>query len=61
MLQEAHTLLKNGIDVKIGYRNAQRKETHELLEGLVIPRRTSFIKETFEEMDLQAIINLRPK
>jgi two-component system sensor histidine kinase KdpD len=30
----------------LAYRNAQRKETHELLEGLpVIPRRTSFIKE----------------
>jgi two-component system sensor histidine kinase KdpD len=26
MLQEAHTLLKNGIDVKIGYRNAIGKK-----------------------------------
>ena len=35
MLQEAHTLLKNGIDVKIGYIETHfRKETHELLDGL---------------------------
>jgi two-component system sensor histidine kinase KdpD len=64
MLQEAHTLLKNGIDVKIGYiETHNRKETHELLEGLpVIPRRTLFYKgKLLEEMDLQAIINLRPE
>lgn len=63
MLQEAHTLLKNGIDVKIGYIETHfRKETHELLEGLpVIPRRTIFYKgKHLEEMDVQAIINLRP-
>ncbi|MFV8392913.1 sensor protein KdpD [Flavobacterium sp. LB2P6] len=64
MLQEAHTLLKNGIDVKIGYiETHNRKETHELLEGLpVIPRRTLFYRgKLLEEMDLQAIINLRPE
>ena len=64
MLQEAHTLLKNGIDVKIGYIETHyRKETHDLLEGLpVIPRRTLFYKgKNLEEMDLQAIINLRPE
>jgi two-component system sensor histidine kinase KdpD len=64
MLQEAHTLLKNGIDVKIGYiETHNRKETDELLEGLpVIPRRTLFYKgKLLEEMDLQAIINLRPE
>lgn len=64
MLQEAHTLLKNGIDVKIGYiETHNRKETHELLEGLpVIPRRTLFYKgKQLDEMDLQAIINLRPE
>ena len=46
MLQEAHTLLKKGIDVKIGYiETHSRKETHELLDGLpVIPRRTIFYK-----------------
>lgn len=64
MLQEAHTLLKNGIDVKIGYIETHfRKETHELLDGLpVIPRRSIFYKgKNLEEMDLQAIINLRPE
>lgn len=64
MLQEAHTLLRKGIDVKIGYIETHlRKETHELLEGLpVIPRRTLFYKgKQLEEMDVQAIINLRPE
>ena len=64
MLQEAHTLLKKGIDVKIGYiETHSRKETHELLDGLpVIPRRTIFYKgKQLEEMDVQAIINLRPE
>ena len=37
MLQEAHALLKNGIDVKIGYIETHfRKETHDLLEGLPV-------------------------
>ena len=64
MLQEAHALLRNGIDVKIGYiETHQRKETEELLAGLpVIPRRTLFYKgKELEEMDVQAIINLRPE
>jgi two-component system sensor histidine kinase KdpD len=64
MLQEAHTLLRNGIDVKIGYvETHNRKETHDLIEGLpIIPRRTLFYKgKQLEEMDLQAIINLRPE
>jgi two-component system sensor histidine kinase KdpD len=64
MLQEAHTLLRNGIDIKIGYvETHNRKETHDLLEGLpVIPRRTIFYKgKQLEEMDVQAIINLRPE
>jgi two-component system sensor histidine kinase KdpD len=64
MLQEAHTLLRNGIDVKIGYiETHNRKETQELIDGLpIIPRRTLFYKgKQLEEMDLQAIINLRPE
>ena|SRR6218665_405840 len=64
MLQEAHTLLKNGIDVKIGYiETHNRKETHDLLAGLpVIPRRNIFYKgKHLEELDVQAIINLRPE
>lgn len=64
MLQEAHTLLRNGIDVKIGFiETHNRKETHDLLEGLpVIPERSIFYKGKYlEEMDVQAIINLRPE
>lgn len=64
MLSEAHALLKNGIDVKIGYiETHNRKETHELLDGLpVIPRRKLFYKgKELEEFDVQAVINLRPE
>ncbi|NBA88975.1 sensor protein KdpD [Emticicia sp. CRIBPO] len=64
MLQEAHSLLRNGIDVKIGYiETHQRKETEELLEGLpLVPRRKLFYKgKELEELDLQAVINLRPE
>jgi two-component system, OmpR family, sensor histidine kinase KdpD len=40
MLQEAQTLMRNGVDVKIGFiETHNRKETHALLDGLpVIPR-----------------------
>jgi two-component system sensor histidine kinase KdpD len=64
MLQEAHALLRTGIDVKIGYiETHNRKETHELLEGLpVIPRRKLFYKgKELEELDVQAVISLRPE
>ena len=64
MLQEAHTILRNGVDVKIGYIETHgRKETHDLLEGLpVIPRRKLFYKgKELEEMDVQAVINLHPE
>ncbi|WP_298146484.1 sensor protein KdpD [Flavobacterium sp.] len=64
MLQEAKTLMTNGIDVKIGFiETHNRKETHELLEGLtLIPRRKIFYKgKELEELDVQAIINLRPE
>src|ERR1700679_2191164 len=64
MLQEAHTLLRNGVDVKIAYIETHgRKETHTLLEGLpVIPRRKLFYKgKELDEMDTQAIINIHPE
>ncbi|WP_262152420.1 sensor protein KdpD [Chryseobacterium foetidum] len=64
MLQEAHVLLQNGIDLKIGYiETHQRKETHRLLEGLpVIPRRKLFYKgKELEELDVPAILMLRPE
>lgn len=64
MLQEAHSLLSNGIDVKIGYiETHHRKETHALLEGLpIIPRRKLFYKgKELDELDVKAVINLRPE
>ena len=64
MLQEAHSLLKNGIDVKIGYTETHyRKETHDLLDGLpIILRRKLFNKgKELEEHNVQAVISLRPE
>lgn len=64
MLQEAHSLLKNGIDVKIGYiETHKRKETEALTEGLpFISRRKVFYKgKELEEMDVQSIINDHPE
>jgi len=64
MLQEAHTLLRNNVNVKIGYiETHERKETKELVEGLpVIPRRQVFYKgKQLDELDVQAIILLHPK
>lgn len=64
MLQEAHSLQKSGIDVKIGYiETHNRAETHALLEGLsIIPRRQLFYKgKELDELDVQAVINLRPE
>ena len=64
MLQEAHTLLKNGIDVKIGFIETHgRRETEVLVAGLpVVHRKQIFYKgKQLEEMDVQAIINLRPE
>lgn len=64
MLQEAQTLLRNGVDVKIGYiETHNRVETEALVEGLPqMPRRKIFYKgKELEELDVQAIINLRPE
>src|SRR5579863_328220 len=64
MLQESHALLRNGVDVKIGYiETHNRKETHDLLEGLpLIPRRKLFYKgKELEEFDVQAVLNLHPE
>ena len=64
MLQEAHSLLRNGVDIKIGYIETHgRKETQALIDGLpIIPRRTLFYKgKELEELDIQAIINLHPE
>lgn len=63
MLQEAHSLLNSGVNIKIGYIETHgRKETEALLEGLpVIPRREVFYKgKKLDELDVQAILLLHP-
>ncbi|AMP97427.1 two-component system sensor histidine kinase KdpD [Pedobacter sp. UYP1] len=64
MLQEAHALLKSGIDIQIGYiETHNREETHALLAGIpLIPRRKLFYKgKEMEEMDVQAILSRNPE
>ncbi|MBN8572412.1 MAG: sensor protein KdpD, partial [Candidatus Kapabacteria bacterium] len=64
MLQEAHILLRNGVDVKIGYvETHKRYDTEKLIEGLpIIPRKKIFYKgKEIEEMDLDTIIAQRPE
>lgn len=64
MLQEAHSLMRNGIDVQVGLVvTHDRAETAALLDGLIIiPKRKLFYKgKELEELDLQAVINLRPE
>ncbi len=64
MLQESHSLLKNNIDVRIGYiETHNRKETAALTEGIpFIERKKVFYKgKELEELDLQAVINIHPE
>ncbi len=64
MLQEAHSLLQNGVNIKVGYiETHKRKETEALIDGLpIIPRREVFYKgKRLEELDVQAILLLHPE
>ncbi|PST83687.1 histidine kinase [Pedobacter yulinensis] len=64
MLQEAHSLLKNGVDVQIAYiETHNRPETHALLAGLpVIARRSIFYRgKALQELDLQAVMAVHPE
>ncbi len=64
MLQEAHELLDNGVDIQIGYIETHgRAGTEALLEGLpIIPRRKIFYKgKELEEMDMEGIIRIHPE
>ena len=57
-------LLDAGVDVRIGYIETHgRAGTEALVEGLpLVPRRRLFYKgKELEEMDTQAIVNLRPE
>ncbi|MDB5207925.1 MAG: osmosensitive channel signal transduction histidine kinase, sensor subunit KdpD [Flavisolibacter sp.] len=63
MLQEAHQLMKDGVDVRIGYiETHNRIETAALVNGIpLIPRRTVFYKgKNLDELDVQAIILMQP-
>ena len=63
MLQEAHAMLRNGVNIQIGYIETHgRVETHALLDGLPqIPRRQVFYKgKMLDEMDLSTILLLAP-
>jgi two-component system, OmpR family, sensor histidine kinase KdpD len=64
MLQEAHSMLCNGVNVQIGYiETHERKETQALVAGLpLIPRRQVFYKgKLMEEMDLNTVLLLSPE
>lgn len=64
MLQEAHQLQKNNIDVIIGYVETHgRAETEKLLEGIpVIERKRIFYRgNEFEEFDIEAVLRRRPE
>ena len=64
MLSEAHALLKNGVDVRVGYvETHNRLETQALMEGLpVISRRKLFYRgKELDDMDVQAVINQHPE
>ncbi|MEJ5995104.1 sensor protein KdpD [Pedobacter sp. Du54] len=64
MLQEAHALLRNGVDVCIGYvETHKRTETEALVAGLpIVPRKSIFYRgKSLEEMDVQTIINRHPE
>jgi two-component system sensor histidine kinase KdpD len=63
MLQEAHAMLRNGVNIQIGYIETHgRTETHALLDGLPqIPRKQVFYKgKMLDEMDLSTILLLAP-
>lgn len=64
MLLEAHELLKNNIDIAVGYIETRgREETEKLLEGLpLIPRKTVYYKgKELEELDIDMVLKLRPE
>lgn len=64
MLQEAHAMMKSGVNVTVGYvETHSRKETEILLDGLqVLPRREAFYKgKLLQELDVNSILILHPE
>lgn len=63
MLEDAHALKKQGIDVVVGAVETHgRVETAELIKDLEIvpPQKISYRGNVFDEMDLRAIIERKP-
>ena len=63
MLEEAHELLQQGVNIKVAYVETHgRKETQALIDGLpIIPRREVFYRgKKLDELDVQAILLLHP-
>lgn len=64
MLDEAHELKRQGVDVVVGYFEPHgRKDTIAKAEGLeIVPRRKLAYRGTsFEEMDTEAVLRRRPQ
>ena len=64
MLEAAHERLAEGLDLVVGWVETHgRRETEALLEGLpLIPSRHAIYRDkTFEEMDLDAILDRHPQ
>ena len=64
MLQDAHQMQKQGVDVQIAYVETHgRHQTEALVHGLtVIPRKNIFYKgKEIEEMDLDAVLQIHPE
>jgi two-component system sensor histidine kinase KdpD len=64
MLEEAHELQKNGINVMIGFiETHNRSDTKRVSEDLpAIPRKKVFYKgKLLDEMDVEAIIRIKPE
>ncbi|GAA4138428.1 two-component system sensory protein [Sphingobacterium kyonggiense] len=64
MLQEAHNLLRNGIDVQVAYVETHgREETDAMLVGLpVLPRKQLYYKgNELEDLDVDLVLQLHPE
>ena len=64
MLLDAHALLKNGVNIQIGYvETHNRIETQNILNGLpLIARRKTFYKgKQLDELDVNSILILKPE
>jgi len=64
MLQEAHNLLRNEIDVRVAYiETHNRKETMDQLQGLpILPRKKMYYKgNELEALDVDLVLQIHPE